>query len=66
MSTSLSCLCCHLLFESSDLHREHYRSELHRFNLKRKVAGLAPVTGEVFEAKQKSINLKNKRETKYF
>ena len=32
--------------------KEHYRSELHRYNLKRKVAGLAPLTRGAFEERE--------------
>lgn len=39
----LTCFTCRLVFDNSDLMREHYKSDLHRFNLKRKVAGLPPV-----------------------
>ena len=37
------------VFTSEDEMKEHYRSEWHRYNLKRKVAGLAPVSKEVCE-----------------
>jgi pre-60S factor REI1 len=39
------------LFASAEEQREHYKSDLHRFNLKRKVAGLPPVGKELFEKK---------------
>jgi len=34
---------------------EHYRSDFHRYNLKRKVAGLPPVTKEWFEARRAQL-----------
>lgn len=36
---------------------EHYASDLHRYNLKRKVAGLPPVTKEWFEARKEQLTL---------
>ncbi|KAI8809443.1 C2H2 type zinc-finger-domain-containing protein [Cladochytrium replicatum] len=43
-----TCLACHVAFRSAEHQREHYRSDWHRYNLKRKVADLPPVTPEVF------------------
>eukprot|EP00879_Flechtneria_rotunda_P024228 GHRR01025676.1.p2 GENE.GHRR01025676.1~~GHRR01025676.1.p2 ORF type:complete len:135 (+),score=37.64 GHRR01025676.1:1818-2222(+) len=34
---------------------EHYKSDFHRYNLKRKVAGLPPVTKEWFEARKAQL-----------
>jgi pre-60S factor REI1 len=50
---SFSCITCHMLFTDGAAQRDHYKAEVHRFNLKRKVAGLAPVTADVYDAKQK-------------
>lgn len=36
---------------------EHYASDLHRYNLKRKVAGLPPVTKDWFEARKEQLTL---------
>lgn len=36
---------------------EHYASDLHRYNLKRKVAGLPPVTKEWFDARKQQLTL---------
>lgn len=35
---------------------EHYKSDFHRYNLKRKVAGLPPVTKEWFEARKVQLS----------
>lgn len=51
MSYAYSCLTCHLAFQSSQAQREHMSSDLHKFNSKRKVANLPPVTAEVFNEK---------------
>jgi len=44
-----TCLSCRVVFADADLQREHYKSEWHRYNLKRKVAELPPVTAENFQ-----------------
>lgn len=51
VSQVLSCNTCHLCFETSNEMREHYKTNFHRFNLKRKTAGLRPVPQELFEKK---------------
>ena len=38
---------------------EHYASDLHRYNLKRKVSGLPPVTKEWFDARKEQLTLGN-------
>jgi pre-60S factor REI1 len=52
--SSLTCISCRLLFDTTKEQRIHYKSDLHRFNLKRKVAKLPPVTNEAFEQKVQS------------
>lgn len=48
-ATSLqTCLCCNMTFSDVDLQRDHYKSEWHRYNLKRKVAQLKPISLEDF------------------
>ncbi|OQR80409.1 zinc finger protein-like [Tropilaelaps mercedesae] len=46
--TRLACLTCRVIFASAELHRNHYQCDWHRYNLKRKVASLPPVTAEGF------------------
>lgn len=46
-----TCLACGVLFDDADLQRSHYRTDWHRYNLKRKVAELPPVTKEQFVEK---------------
>lgn len=38
-------------FSSVNSHHEHYRTEWHRYNLKRRVAGLPPVSKHDFSTK---------------
>jgi len=47
----LTCLTCRLIFTGSDEMRLHYKTDFHRFNLKRKVANLLPVNEEMFNKK---------------
>ena len=44
-------------FVDKEALQEHYRSDFHRYNLKRKVAGLPPVTREWFDARKQQLNL---------
>jgi len=48
---SLTCISCRMSFRSPKDQRLHYQTDIHRFNLKRKVAELPPVTQEVYEQK---------------
>ncbi|KAI6659347.1 Zinc finger protein [Oopsacas minuta] len=43
-----SCMTCRLLVTNQELQREHYQSDWHRYNLKRKVASLPSVSLETF------------------
>jgi len=46
-----TCLTCKVAFRTSDIQREHYRQDWHRYNLKRKVAGLQPISHDLFKEK---------------
>ncbi|KAI7828221.1 C2H2 type zinc-finger-domain-containing protein [Gamsiella multidivaricata] len=50
-SSLFTCLACHVAFKTADIQREHYRSDWHRYNLKRKMVELPPVTAEMFTQK---------------
>lgn len=45
---SYTCASCQVIFETGEQQREHYRSEWHRYNLRRKTGDLPPVTEAVF------------------
>uniref|UniRef100_A0A8C4QTJ5 Zinc finger protein 622 n=1 Tax=Eptatretus burgeri TaxID=7764 RepID=A0A8C4QTJ5_EPTBU len=49
--SALTCITCRVVFSSAELQRMHYKSDWHRYNLKRKVADMQPVTAEVFQEK---------------
>ena len=46
-----TCITCSVAFVSAELQRDHYKTDWHRYNLKRKVAELPPVTSEDFKQK---------------
>jgi len=48
MST-FTCLNCSVKFQSPDAQRDHFKTDWHRYNLKRKIAELPPVSVEGFE-----------------
>lgn len=43
-----TCVTCRVVFKDNDFQREHYKSDWHRYNLKRKIASLPSVTAEEF------------------
>jgi len=51
MSHSYTCFACRVIFEEADTQRAHYKTDWHRYNLKRKVAELPPVTHGEFQVK---------------
>lgn len=53
------------VFASREELSAHYRSDLHRYNLKRKEAGLAPVTEDEFRARlEAAVALRRERESR--
>ncbi|XP_030302141.1 zinc finger protein 622 [Calypte anna] len=44
-----TCITCRVAFKDADIQRAHYKTDWHRYNLKRKVAEMPPVTAENFE-----------------
>ncbi|CAB3238508.1 unnamed protein product [Arctia plantaginis] len=53
MPDSFTCITCQVRFKTPELQREHYKQDWHRYNLKRKVASIPPVTLEEFEIRAK-------------
>ncbi|XP_078321100.1 cytoplasmic 60S subunit biogenesis factor ZNF622-like [Crassostrea virginica] len=65
MSSGLfTCITCRVGFRDGDLQRAHYKTDWHRYNLKRKVADLPPVTADVFQDKVLSQRAKIEDEQK--
>lgn len=46
-----TCLSCLIAFQSGEEQRAHYRSDHHRYNMKRRVASLPPVSAQIFNQK---------------
>ncbi|EFA01610.1 cytoplasmic 60S subunit biogenesis factor ZNF622 [Tribolium castaneum] len=62
---SFTCITCHVAFKNAELQREHYKSDWHRYNLKRKVSELPPVSAEDFQRKvfmQRSVEEEKKQD----
>ncbi|CAG8442305.1 11973_t:CDS:2 [Rhizophagus irregularis] len=55
-SQLFTCLACQVVFTTAESQRVHYGTDWHRYNLKRKVAELPPVTSEVFNQKVLGTN----------
>ncbi|CAH2100017.1 unnamed protein product [Euphydryas editha] len=53
MANTYTCITCQVIFKTADLQREHYKLDWHRYNLKRKVASIPPVTLMEFEQRAK-------------
>lgn len=47
--TSYTCISCRVAFADGEVQRSHYKTDWHRYNLKRKVADMPPVTAENFQ-----------------
>lgn len=46
---SYTCISCRVAFADGEVQRAHYKTDWHRYNLKRKVADMLPVTAENFQ-----------------
>ncbi|KAI5733891.1 hypothetical protein M8J77_000064 [Diaphorina citri] len=47
--SQFTCISCHVAFQDAEIQRQHYKTDWHRYNLKRKVAELPPVSPEEFQ-----------------
>ncbi|XP_030629816.1 zinc finger protein 622 [Chanos chanos] len=47
--SSYTCISCRVQFSDGEVQRAHYKTDWHRYNLKRKVADMPPVTAENFQ-----------------
>ena len=46
-----TCLTCSVAFRHAQDQRAHFRSDHHRYNMKRRVANLAPISAQMFNEK---------------
>jgi len=53
IGTSYTCSTCNAVFSNQEQHRAHYKKEWHKYNLKRKVAGLPFIKESEFNEKIK-------------
>jgi len=54
----LTCINCRETFSTSEEQRDHYHSDYHRFNAKRKMLDLPPVSQEVYAQKVEELRVK--------
>ncbi|KAJ3594575.1 hypothetical protein NHX12_003882 [Muraenolepis orangiensis] len=47
--SSFTCISCRVAFADGEVQRAHYKTDWHRYNLKRKVADMVPVTADDFQ-----------------
>ena len=62
---SYTCITCRVSFTDPELQRGHYKTDWHRYNLKRKVAELPPVTAENFKQRVLTQRAVAEEETKH-
>ncbi|XP_029446195.1 zinc finger protein 622 [Rhinatrema bivittatum] len=63
---SYTCITCRVSFADADIQRAHYKTDWHRYNLKRKVANMPSVTAENFQERvlaQRAVVEEQGRET---
>ena len=53
LGSIFTCVTCEVGFNDSELQRTHYKTEWHRYNLKRKVAELPAVSSQDFNERVK-------------
>ncbi|KAI5774631.1 ZNF622-like protein [Gulo gulo luscus] len=59
-----TCITCRVAFGDADVQRAHYKTDWHRYNLKRKVADMAPVTAEGFQERVRAQRAVTEQESK--
>jgi hypothetical protein len=52
----LFCSTCEIEFKEVSKHQEHYKSDLHKYNLKRRMVDLQPISQEIYEKKKQGIH----------
>ncbi|KAH8400423.1 hypothetical protein KR215_012047 [Drosophila sulfurigaster] len=59
--SNFTCINCDARFANAEIQREHYKTDWHRYNLKRRVAQLPPVAAEEFQ--QRVLTARSATET---
>ena len=57
-----TCITCQIALPSGDMQRTHYKSDWHRYNLKRKVAQLPPVSAQDFNQRIAQLQAQSREE----
>jgi pre-60S factor REI1 len=69
MPETFTCITCQVIFKTPELQREHYKLDWHRYNLKRKVVNIPPVSLEEFDTRarehKEQSNIDNQSESEY-
>ena len=69
---ALTCITCQVKFHDTELHRDHFKGDWHRYNLKRKVSNLTVVSADIFEERraahenQAKVQEGQRQETGYY
>lgn len=59
-----TCITCRVAFRDAEMQRAHYKTDWHRYNLKRKVADMAPVSAEGFQERVRAQRAVAEQESK--
>ncbi|KAM9254415.1 cytoplasmic 60S subunit biogenesis factor ZNF622 isoform 2-T2 [Dugong dugon] len=59
-----TCITCRVAFRDAEMQRAHYKTDWHRYNLRRKVADMAPVTAEGFQERVRAQRAMAEQESK--
>eukprot|EP00831_Metopus_contortus_P077576 TRINITY_DN7314_c0_g1_i4.p1 TRINITY_DN7314_c0_g1~~TRINITY_DN7314_c0_g1_i4.p1 ORF type:complete len:447 (-),score=77.38 TRINITY_DN7314_c0_g1_i4:16-1311(-) len=52
---ALFCTSCSMYFRSADEHKRHFQSDFHKYNCKRKIVNLGPISLEEFDEKKAQV-----------
>uniref|UniRef100_A0A1B6EGT6 C2H2-type domain-containing protein n=1 Tax=Clastoptera arizonana TaxID=38151 RepID=A0A1B6EGT6_9HEMI len=64
MAQKFTCISCRVAFTEAEIQRQHYKTDWHRYNLKRKVVDLPPVAAEEFQKRVLQQREKEEKEAK--
>lgn len=59
-----TCITCRVAFRDAEMQRAHYKTDWHRYNLRRKVADMDPVTAEGFQERVRAQRAVAEEESK--
>uniref|UniRef100_A0A8I6ADV2 Cytoplasmic 60S subunit biogenesis factor ZNF622 n=1 Tax=Rattus norvegicus TaxID=10116 RepID=A0A8I6ADV2_RAT len=59
-----TCITCRVAFRDAEMQRAHYKTDWHRYNLRHKVANMAPVTAEGFQERVRAQRAVAEEESK--